>query len=61
MDWEEIKALINTAIESEDPEQVKEIIKKLEDQDETTPGAIEAIYSGISDKMHELLQNGEAQ
>jgi hypothetical protein len=61
MEWEEIKSLINTAIESDDPKQVREIIDKIAAQDEQTPGAIEAIYSGISDKMHELLQNGQAE
>lgn len=59
MDWEEIKSLINTAIESDDPKQVRQIIDKIAAQPEQTPGAIEAIYSGISSKMHELLQDGE--
>ncbi|MFZ9956131.1 MAG: hypothetical protein ACO3E1_08395 [Flavobacteriales bacterium] len=61
MEWEEIKSLVNTAIESDDPKQVQQIIDKIAAQEEQTPGAIEAIYSGISDKMHELLQNGHQE
>jgi len=61
MEWEEIKSLIFRAKESDDPKEVQQIIDKIAAQDEQTPGAIEAIFSGISDKMLELLQNGQEE
>ncbi len=57
MTLKEAKILVNTAIESEDPKQVKNIIEKLDSLEVGLPGALEAIYSGISTKMSQLLEN----
>ena len=48
-------SMINVAIETEDVEVVKSILKQFDDSFESYPGAVEAIYSGISLSMWQKL------
>tara|TARA_R110001632_G_scaffold5594_6_gene22704 strand:- start:4104 stop:4280 length:177 start_codon:yes stop_codon:yes gene_type:complete len=57
MEFNEVKILVNTALESKDVKEVKKIIDKLAAQRFSYPGALEAIYSGITLKMSQLLNN----
>lgn len=55
MTFEESKILVKSALESKNPKQVKKILEKLENEPENYPGALEAIYSGITLKMSQLI------